>query len=145
MGLLAHHADLPPQRIFDQKPWVLKLIIASVPAPWIACFMGWFVAEYGRQPWTIGEVLPTYLSASSRTVGNVIGSMIALVVLYTDFLIAEAFLMDSRCTVGLRLWHHHHRIGGVPDRGGFPPRVFTELILLEFGQAGKIRQGLGIS
>jgi cytochrome d ubiquinol oxidase subunit I len=51
------------------------------------------VAEYGRQPWSIGEVLPTALSASSLTPGNVIGSIIALVVLYTIFLIVEAFLM----------------------------------------------------
>ena len=80
-------------RAFDQKEWLLKLLIYSLPAPWIACFMGWFVSEYGRQPWSIGEVLPTALSVSSLTVGNVVGSIIALVLLYTIFLIAEIHLM----------------------------------------------------
>ncbi|MFH1983133.1 MAG: cytochrome ubiquinol oxidase subunit I [Pseudomonadota bacterium] len=80
-------------RAFDKKNWLLKVIIASLPAPWLACFMGWIVAEYGRQPWSIGEVLPTALSVSSLTPASVIGSLIALVLLYTIFLIVEAFLM----------------------------------------------------
>ena len=107
-------------RTFDQKPWVLKLLIASVPAPWIACFMGWFVAEYGRQPWTIGEVLPTYLSTSSLTVGNVIGSMIALVVLYTVFLIVEAFLMIRFIKLGpssLHTGRYHFEQAAAPRLG----------------------------
>jgi cytochrome d ubiquinol oxidase subunit I len=29
--------------------------------PWLACELGWFVAEYGRQPWTIYGVLPTHM------------------------------------------------------------------------------------
>ncbi|MFN2169710.1 MAG: cytochrome ubiquinol oxidase subunit I, partial [Anaerolineae bacterium] len=87
-------------RTFDKTTWLLKLVIAKLPAPWIACFMGWFVSEYGRQPWTIGEVLPTFLSTSSLSVGSVIGSMIALVVLYTIFLIVEIFLMARFVKIG---------------------------------------------
>jgi cytochrome d ubiquinol oxidase subunit I len=30
-----------------------------IPAPWIAAELGWFVAEFGRQPWTVDGVLPT--------------------------------------------------------------------------------------
>lgn len=36
--------------------------LLSLPAPWVAVEMGWFVAEFGRQPWAIGEVLPTALA-----------------------------------------------------------------------------------
>ena len=39
--------------------WVLKLALWSIPLPWIAIELGWIVAEYGRQPWTISEILPT--------------------------------------------------------------------------------------
>ena len=49
----------------QQKPrWLLKMAVFSLPLPWIACEAGWFVAEYGRQPWAVGEVLPTHLAAS---------------------------------------------------------------------------------
>jgi cyd operon protein YbgT len=41
------------------------LAIWCIPLPWIASEAGWFVAEYGRQPWTISGVLPTHLSASN--------------------------------------------------------------------------------
>ena len=43
-----------------RKPWLLKWALWMLPVPWIACELGWFVAEYGRQPWTIYGVLPTH-------------------------------------------------------------------------------------
>jgi len=80
-------------RVFDQKKWLLKLLIIALPAPWIAIELGWFVAEYGRQPWTIGGVLPTFLSTSTLTTGDLIGSIFGLVLIYTVLLIAEVYLM----------------------------------------------------
>jgi cytochrome d ubiquinol oxidase subunit I len=87
-------------RAFDQKRWLLKLLFISLPAPWIAIELGWFVAEYGRQPWTIGGVLPTYLSTSTLGVGDVIGSMVAMIALYTVFLIVEMYLMTKFVRLG---------------------------------------------
>lgn len=78
-----------------EKKWFLKLALWSLPAPWICVETGWFVAEYGRQPWTIGEVLPTYLSASSLTPWDVMGSMAGFIILYTILLIAEVYLMQK--------------------------------------------------
>ena len=46
---------------------------------------GWYVAEVGRQPWTIGEVLPTHLSASSLSTGDDVNSIAALAAFYTVF------------------------------------------------------------
>jgi cytochrome d ubiquinol oxidase subunit I len=82
-------------RVFDQKKWLLKLLIISSPAPWIAAELGWFVAEYGRQPWTIGDVLPTFLSTSSLTPGDLIGSIAGFVLLYTGLLVAKVYLMQK--------------------------------------------------
>jgi cytochrome d ubiquinol oxidase subunit I len=87
-------------RAFEQKRWLLKLLFISLPAPWIAIELGWFVAEYGRQPWTIGGVLPTYLSTSTLGVGDVIGSMVAMIALYTVFLAAEMYLMTKFVRLG---------------------------------------------
>jgi cytochrome d ubiquinol oxidase subunit I len=88
------------KRVFDQKRWLLKILLFSLPAPWIAIELGWFVAEYGRQPWTIGGVLPTFLSPSSLTAGDLIGSLIVIIALYTVFLIVELYLMTKFVRLG---------------------------------------------
>ena len=87
-------------RVFDQKRWLLKALFFSLPVPWIAIEMGWLVAEYGRQPWTIGEVLPTFLSTSTLTTGDLIGSLIGLILLYTIFLVVEVYLMVKFVRLG---------------------------------------------
>ena len=61
--------------------------------PWIASELGWFVAEYGRQPWTIYGVLPTHLSVSTLSVGSLYGSLAGFVGFYTVLLIVEIYLM----------------------------------------------------
>ena len=76
-----------------QKPWLLKAALWMLPAPWIACELGWFVAEYGRQPWTIYGVLPTHLSVSTLSVGNLYGSLAGFIGFYTVLLVVEVYLM----------------------------------------------------
>jgi cytochrome d ubiquinol oxidase subunit I len=88
------------KRVFHRKRWLLKTIVLSMPAPWIAAELGWIVAEYGRQPWSIGEVLPTVLSTSTLSTGDLIGSMAAVVLLYTAFMIAAAYLMVKYVRLG---------------------------------------------
>lgn len=64
-----------------------------LPAPWIAIEVGWFVAEYGRQPWTIYGMLPTHFSVSNISVTNVYLSLAGFVLFYTFLLIVEMYLM----------------------------------------------------
>lgn len=78
---------------FAEKRWLLKWTFWSLPLPWLACEAGWFVAEYGRQPWTVYGVLPTNLSVSSLTAANLWGSIFGFVTLYTILLIVEVYLM----------------------------------------------------
>ncbi len=77
----------------SERPWLLKWAIWMLPAPWIACELGWFVAEYGRQPWTIYGVLPTHLSVSTLSVQSLYGSLAGFVGFYTLLLIVEVYLM----------------------------------------------------
>ncbi len=100
LALVATAAYFCAKRVFHQKRWLLKTILFSMPAPWIAAELGWIVAEYGRQPWTIGEVLPTLLSTSTLSAGDLIGSMTAMVLLYTAFMIAAAYLMVKFVRLG---------------------------------------------
>ena len=78
---------------FAEKPWLLRWALWSLPMPWIACEMGWFVAEYGRQPWTIYGVLPTHMSVSTLSVSSLYGSLAGFVGFYTVLLIVEMYLM----------------------------------------------------
>ncbi len=93
LALIALSFYFCAKRVFDQKRWFLKLLLFSLPAPWIALELGWLVAEYGRQPWTIGGILPTFVSSSTLGMGDIIGSLAALVALYTVFLVVEVYLM----------------------------------------------------
>lgn len=72
---------------------LLKLALYSLPLPWIACEVGWFVAEYGRQPWTIYGVLPTRLSVSTLSEASLYGSLAGFVGFYTVLLCVEMYLM----------------------------------------------------
>jgi cytochrome d ubiquinol oxidase subunit I len=81
------------KRVIEQKRWLLRLALYGIPLPWIAIETGWFVAEVGRQPWAIGEVLPTFLATSSLTANDIWISLIGFVVFYTFLLVIELWLM----------------------------------------------------
>lgn len=78
----------------------LWLCVISLPLPWIAIEAGWLVAEYGRQPWAIGEILPTFLAVSSLTYNEVLTSFIAFTVYYSILLIIEIYLMQKFIRLG---------------------------------------------
>ena len=83
-----------------QKPWLLRSALWMLPAPWIASELGWFVAEYGRQPWTIYGVLPTHLSVSTLSVESLYGSLAGFIGFYTVLLIVEMYLMFKYARLG---------------------------------------------
>jgi cytochrome d ubiquinol oxidase subunit I len=76
-----------------KQTWLLRTAMFALPLPWIAAETGWFVAEYGRQPWSISGILPTHLSTSTLTADSVMHSLTALISFYTLLLIIEVYLM----------------------------------------------------
>lgn len=80
-------------RRLERHRWLLRVALWSLPLPWIAAELGWYVAEGGRQPWTIDGVLPTFLSVSSVPAGNVVLSLIGFVVFYSALAVVELYLM----------------------------------------------------
>ena len=87
-------------RVADRRPWLLKLAVFSIPLPWIAVETGWFVAEYGRQPWTISGVLPTHLSVSTLSANELWFSISGFVFFYTALLAIELYLMIKYVRLG---------------------------------------------
>jgi cytochrome d ubiquinol oxidase subunit I len=91
---------LSVRNTYSKYPLLLKVFLWSIPTPWIACMCGWFLAEYGRQPWTVYGMLPTHLSVSSLSSANLWGSLAGFVGFYTLLLIAEMFLMFKYARLG---------------------------------------------
>jgi cytochrome bd ubiquinol oxidase subunit I len=92
---------------FEQNRWFLRLAFLSLPLPWIAAELGWIVAEYGRQPWAIDGVLPTFLGASPVPAGNVWLSLAGFVVFYSALAVVDVFLLVRtirRGPEGLGYW-----------------------------------------
>lgn len=83
-----------------QPRWLLKAAVWSLPLPWIASEAGWFVAEYGRQPWSIAEILPVHASVSNLTVTDVVITLIAYSAFYTVMFIAAFYLMQKYAKKG---------------------------------------------
>tara|TARA_B100001559_G_scaffold320354_1_gene332250 strand:- start:813 stop:2402 length:1590 start_codon:yes stop_codon:yes gene_type:complete len=84
----------------ERQKYLLRALIIALPAPWIACEMGWFVAEFGRQPWSIGGILPTHLSVSTRSVEDIYMSLAGFIGFYTLLLVAEMYLMIRFARLG---------------------------------------------
>ena len=84
----------------EHQTWLLKALLFALPAPWIACEMGWFVAEFGRQPWSIGEVLPTHLSVSTRSAEDLYLSLAGFIGFYSLLLVVELYLMFRFARLG---------------------------------------------
>ncbi|XBQ17642.1 MAG: cytochrome ubiquinol oxidase subunit I [Oceanicaulis sp.] len=89
--------------------WFLKLALVSLPLPWIAAELGWILAEYGRQPWIIEGVLPTFLGVSSLAAEQIILTMVGFTVLYGVLAVVEVMLMV-----------HFIRKGPYPEEKGRP-------------------------
>lgn len=83
------------------KPrWLLKASLWSLPLPWIASEAGWFVAEYGRQPWSIAEILPVHTSVSNLTVTDVVITLVSYSAFYTVMFIVAFYLMQKYAKKG---------------------------------------------
>lgn len=111
------------KRIANEKRWLLKLALYSIPLPWIAAESGWIISEYGRQPWAIAEILPTALSTSSLEVDDLVFSLIGLVGFYTLLLVAELYLMFKYARLGpssLHTGRYHFEKNPPPASAALP-------------------------
>jgi cytochrome d ubiquinol oxidase subunit I len=78
---------------FQDKRGFLKIALWSLPVPWIAIECGWFVAEYGRQPWAVDGVLPTFYAASGLALYEILLTLIGFTLLYTVLIVIEVKLI----------------------------------------------------
>jgi cytochrome d ubiquinol oxidase subunit I len=77
----------------QHQRWFLRAAVWMIPIPFLANELGWLTAELGRQPWTVFGVLPTWMSASTHSVGYMVFSLAGFVLLYSIFIAIEMALM----------------------------------------------------
>jgi cytochrome d ubiquinol oxidase subunit I len=112
IALFAYYFYLSARQRLGARRSDLKLALYSLPLPWVASELGWIIAEYGRQPWAIEGVLPTFLGVSATSAGNVWLSLTGFVVFYTALLVVDIFLMQRmirRGPDGLGYWPAERR------------------------------------
>jgi cytochrome bd ubiquinol oxidase subunit I len=73
--------------------WLFRIALCAFPLPWLAAELGWFVAEFGRQPWIIDGVLPTFLATSELGVFNLILTIVGFTAVYGVLAVIECTLM----------------------------------------------------
>jgi len=73
--------------------WLLRAALFAMPLPWIAVEVGWFVAEFGRQPWIIEGVLPTFLATSELGISDLILTIAGFTLVYGVLAVIEVMLM----------------------------------------------------
>lgn len=79
---------------------VLQSALWSIPLGYIAAEAGWIVAEVGRQPWAIQDLMPVGIAATKIATTNVQISFWLFAFLFTLLLIAEIKIMTKQIKIG---------------------------------------------
>lgn len=84
---------LEKRAIIGKSRWFHYMAIISIPLVYICSQAGWVVAEVGRQPWTVQNLLPVRASVSGIASSSVLTTIILFFVLFSVLLIAELSIM----------------------------------------------------
>jgi cytochrome d ubiquinol oxidase subunit I len=88
------------KRRLHSTPWYLHLAFWALPLPWVAAELGWVVAEYGRQPWVVQGILPTFMGVSSVNHAQIMTSLSGFILFYSTLAIVEVYLMVKYIRLG---------------------------------------------
>lgn len=89
------------KRKFDKFRFIPYLAIACVPLAYVASQCGWIVAEVGRQPWVVQNLMPTNVAITRIASGWVVTTFWMFAVLFTLLLIAEIRIMFTQIRKGV--------------------------------------------
>ncbi len=83
------------------KKWLLRTAIWLIPLGYICSECGWLVAEFGRQPWTIQDMIPVSASVSDVGAGSVATTFFIFLALFTTMLAVEISIMVKQINKGI--------------------------------------------
>jgi len=81
------------RRKIETMKWLQYTAIIAIPLAYICSFAGWIVAEVGRQPWAIQDLLPTFAGVSNVPVGAIATTLTIFVVILGALTIALVSVM----------------------------------------------------
>ncbi len=84
----------------ENKKWLLRLTLIAIPLAYIASQAGWIVAEVGRQPWVVQDMMPTMAAVTRISSGSVQVTFWLFAVLFTVLMIAEVKIMLRQIKIG---------------------------------------------
>jgi cytochrome d ubiquinol oxidase subunit I len=85
---------------FEKVKWLQWVSLFSIPLAYITSQAGWVVAEVGRQPWAIQDILPVSAAVSDIEASSVQVTFFIFLALFTAFLIAEISIMVKQIKAG---------------------------------------------
>jgi cytochrome d ubiquinol oxidase subunit I len=91
---------LSMKNLWGKRKWLLWVALLTLPMPWIASQAGWILAEMGRQPWVVYELLPTLTAVTRLRPGAVQLTFWIFLVTFTVLFIAEIRIMVSQIKKG---------------------------------------------
>jgi cytochrome d ubiquinol oxidase subunit I len=94
VGFLAFRKDIANFK------WLHYLALLLIPLAYIASESGWVVAEMGRQPWTIQDMLPTWVAVSDVSSSSVMLTFFIFLVLFTTMLAVEISILCKQIKKG---------------------------------------------
>lgn len=83
-----------------RKRWILFVALFTIPLVYLASMAGWMLAEFGRQPWVIQDLMPTIAAVSRIDSSSVQITFWLFAVLFTVLLIAEIRIMTRQIKNG---------------------------------------------
>ena len=90
------------KRKFEKFKFIPYLAIACVPLAYVASQCGWIVAEVGRQPWVVQNLMPTNVAITRIASGWVVTTFWMFAILFTLLLIAEIGIMFTQIRKGVK-------------------------------------------
>jgi cytochrome d ubiquinol oxidase subunit I len=92
LGLVALYLALKGK--LDPLPKATRLLLWAIPLPYLANTAGWIMAEVGRQPWIVYELMLTPAGVSQGvSAGMVIFSLLAFTLIYGVLMAADIYLL----------------------------------------------------
>jgi len=84
----------------EKRRWLLWLCLFTIPLAYIASESGWVLAEVGRQPWVIQDLMPSIAAVSQIDSTSVQITFFLFLALFTSLLIAEIKIMLTQIKKG---------------------------------------------
>jgi cytochrome d ubiquinol oxidase subunit I len=95
------------KKTIDRRRWLLRVMVWMIPLAYLSTICGWVVAEMGRQPWVIQDLMPTVAAVSRVPSTSIIVTFYLFLALFTALLIADLKILTRQIKIGPGGEHDH--------------------------------------